>query len=190
MAAVKEVELICWCGEGWTYYRPKGMRGRNPATNPDHPECAKKRQNQNRAISRARQRAGEVPFHWHIPAPAKVEDLTLEETRDLLDALKRPWWVTGVQDLPVDGWSYDDTRPVPLSAEIRYASREEETQARKWLADTRTGALSGCDVGRTSERTLVVIGGVEPWNTAHTYRDVPHCCADELEPLEPFVSVF
>lgn len=185
--AVKEVELICWCGEPFTFYRPKGVRGRNPATNPDHPECTKKRQNQNRARSRARARDGEESFRWHIPVPTEAKDLTVEELAERADSLKRPWWLTGVQDLPAGGWGFDQSRPEPLSAEIQYLTPEEEREARRWLSEHRAGVLSGCDVGRTSERVLDVIGGVEPWNTVRTHRDVPTCYRNELAPMEPFV---
>lgn len=189
--AVKEVELICgWCKEPWTYLRPVGVRGRNPATNPDHLDCGKKRQNQNRARSRAKERSEEVPFRWHIPAPAEAGDLSVEELAERADSIRRPWWMTGVDALPMGGWGFDDSRPKPVSAGIRYVSQEEARKARTWLSETRAGVLSGCDVGQTADRVLVVLGGVEPWNVARTYRDVPRCSVDELEPLEPFVSVF
>jgi transposase len=148
-----------------------------------------KRQNKNRALSRERQRTGETYFHWHLTAPDKAQNLTVEEESVRRDVIVNPWWITeaytseGSQETCVP----DEWRPKSIPLDVRYSTPEDDQKARRWLSETRSGVMSGCDVGRTADRDLTVIGSTEPWNTVYTYRDVPHCAMESLTSMESFV---
>lgn len=182
------VTLICECGEEWTYRRPKGKRGRNPSTNPEHKRCGDKRQNKNRALSRERQRSGQEYFHWNLPAPDKAQNLTVEEEVMSMDVAANPWWITEshMSEGSKESCVPDEWRPRLVAMDVRYSNAEDDQRARTWLSETRTPALSGCDVGRTAERDHTVIGSAQPWWIV----GIPHPGSNRpLDNMEPFSLV-
>ncbi|MFD9905820.1 hypothetical protein [Streptomyces sp. NPDC059063] len=168
--AMKAVELICaWCKEEWTYHRPQGKPGRNPATNPEHPQCGLKRQNQNRAIRRQRG----VYESWNIPPADKAENLTVEEEAVRRDAMERPWWRSrSTVDLAAaserylwDEWRSDDR--AHIGSTVKYSTPEDRRTVELWFQDSRA-AKTGDYLGQTASpgRKLPVIGSALPWHEA------------------------
>jgi hypothetical protein len=191
----KVIELICsgpGCGEPFTYHRPKGKRGPNPKTNPEHPRCSVKRQNKNRALSRARKRDGVETFYWNprkSAAPVEIGDLTPEEREQLMDSLDRPWWKSGTaQDMPKEGWHWvDQEDPDLVAVDLKSLTKEERKLVKGWMAESRAHAMSGWDVGQTRDPklpSLPLLGSTTPWHLV----DIPHPGTNRrFEPLKPFV---
>ncbi|GGW19389.1 hypothetical protein GCM10018980_66330 [Streptomyces capoamus] len=190
----KRVQLVCaWCKEEWTFLRPKGRRGPNPATNPDHPQCGVKRQNQNRAISRQRERQGIVYEAWNLRPPARAENLTVQEESARRDAVERPWWRScSVTELNEgnhrhlwDEWRSDDKADVDST--VMYSNEEDRKTVERWFQDSRA-AKTGDYLGQTAGRgqKLAVIGSARPWREA-SRPGALLCTRGPVERMEPFV---
>lgn len=192
--AAKYVELICaWCGERWEFLRPKGKRGPNPATNPDHPQCKAKRQNQNRAIRRQQERRGIEYEAWNIRPADKAENLTVEEEVARRDAVDRPWWHSrravdlneGNHLYLWDAWRSDALTDV--ESVVQYSTDTDREIVDRWFLDSRA-AKTGGYLGQTASpgRRLPVIGSARPWEEAQ--RPGALLCTRGLdERLSPFV---
>ncbi|MYT33805.1 MULTISPECIES: hypothetical protein [unclassified Streptomyces] len=172
--ATKPVGLICaWCKEEWTFYRPKGKRGPNPVTNPDHAQCGGKRQNQNRAIRRQQKRQGIEYETWNIRPADKAENLTVEEETARRDVIERPWWrscrtadLNGGYHLYLwDEWRSDALAEV--DSIVRYSTEVDRKAVDRWFLESRA-AKSGDYLGQTAsaKRKLAVIGSARPWREA------------------------
>lgn len=192
MTTTKEVHLICGgpgCGEPWTYRRPKGKRGPNPKTNPDHERCDVKRQNRKRYLSRERQRTGEVTFYWNIrKAPdVKLDELTAEEKALRLNVMEDPWWTTGsVQNLPEKGWGWPEHVPEAEQPAWKCSDDDDVEKVRLWMHESDAKVATGCEVGRTAETDRAVIGSAAPW----WFVNIPHPGSNRpMSSMEPFVMV-
>ncbi|GHC62682.1 hypothetical protein GCM10010349_33240 [Streptomyces flavofungini] len=203
MAAVatKRVDLVCgWCGEPWTYDRPRGKRGRNPVTNPEHSMCGTKRQNQNRARGRERAAKGEQYEPWNIPPVDSEEGLTEEEVSIRDEALERPWWRTPhsssqraeVELSIAQGAHYWDDYRAPAEddhAYIEYSTHEDKREVARWISRERAPRTATSN-GRTSKKRLPVIGSPRPWAEAAKPRETAPCVRAPGPLLEPFVRTF
>lgn len=192
--ATKPVELICaWCKEEWTFYRPKGKRGRYPVTNPDHPQCDVKRQNQNRAIRRQQQRQGIEYETWNIRPVDAAENLTVEEEADRRDTVERPWWGNcretelseGYHQYLWDDWRSDDLAGVESTVE--YSTEADRKAVDRWFLESRA-AKTGDYLGQTAsrKRKLAVIGSARPWREAERSGALL-CTRGPVERMKPFV---
>lgn len=156
--AVKSVELTCaTCREPWTHIRPRGKGGRNPATNPSHPKCKQKRDNLNRAMSRARNK--------------EVQETANENEK--ADALDIAWrggdLLEEVQQFEEPPEPYDTRQETEkqVHAEIVYSTAEDRMAVALWFLDSRE-AKTGPETGRTIHaRPLRVIGSARPWWWQH-----------------------
>ncbi|MEU6962314.1 hypothetical protein [Streptomyces chrestomyceticus] len=192
--ATKPVDLICaWCGDEWTYDRPLGKRGPNPVTNPSHETCGVKRQNQNRAIKRQKERLGEKYQPWNIPPADKAENLTIEETAARADSMARPWW-RSVRSADLaegnvlhlwDEWRSDDL--VHVETTVRYSNGADRRAVERWFLESRA-ARTGDYLGQTvsAKRALAVIGSARSWREAEKPRAVL-CTRAPGAWMEPFV---
>ncbi|WP_158824613.1 hypothetical protein [Streptomyces sp. NRRL F-5527] len=192
MTTTKQVHLLCGgpgCGEPWTYHRPKGRRGPNPKTNPDHERCNVKRQNRKRYLSRERQRTGEVTFYWNIRKVSDVpfESMTEEEQLLYVDSINRPWWPIGtVQDLPEEGWEVREIVPEAAQPAWECSTNDDVEKVRLWMHESDAKVATGCEVGRTAERDHAVIGSAAPW----WFVDIPHPGSNRpLSSMDSFVMV-
>ncbi|MFF9589598.1 hypothetical protein ACF1FX_10265 [Streptomyces sp. NPDC014646] len=192
--AAKLVELICaWCKEEWTFHRPLGKRGPNPVTNPDHPQCGAKRQNQNRAVRRQQQRQGIEYESWNVRPADKAENLTVEEESARRDAIDRPWWRScRVTDLSEgyrlylwDEWRSDDLAEV--DSIVQYSTEADRKAVDRWFQESRA-AKTGGYLGQTApaNRKLAVIGSARPWREAEQPGDLL-CTRGLAERMLPFV---
>ncbi|MET8825093.1 hypothetical protein ABZX40_12435 [Streptomyces sp. NPDC004610] len=192
-AETKRVQLVCaWCKEEWTFLRPKSKRGPNPVTNPDHPQCGVKRQNQNRAIRRAQEREGISYEAWNLHPPAKVDNLTVEEESARRDAVERPWWHRSLEaglDDGVDGRLWDDWRSngvTHVDSTVAYSNDEDRKTVERWFQDS-LAVKTGDYLGQTATkgRKIAVIGSARPWREANQPRE--HLCTrGPAERMEPF----
>ncbi|MEU1826366.1 hypothetical protein ABZ502_28505 [Streptomyces abikoensis] len=168
---MKCVELICaGCGELWMFERPRGKGGRNPATNPMHPECKQKRDNQNRAVSRDRKRQGLPP----------------KKQPDRADALDIAWragsYVEEVLQFeapPGDFWHREAEERIHM--DVRFSTVDDRRAVARWFLDTRE-PKGGPEAGRTTKhRSLAVIGSARPWWDSEAI-----CTRGRIEPMKPF----
>ncbi|MEU3395029.1 hypothetical protein [Streptomyces albidoflavus] len=85
-------ELVCDCGESWVYVKPKGKKGQNPKTNPDHPQCKTNRDSRKRATRRAQARAEGVSEAersregWKLPKPSRITEDGRKELEEATDS--------------------------------------------------------------------------------------------------------
>lgn len=195
MAAVetKRVQLVCaWCKEEWTFLRPKGRRGANPVTNPNHPQCGVKRQNQNRAIRRQQERQGIAYEAWNIRPPAKADNLTVQEESVRQDVVERPWWRScpstdldeGNHRYLWDEWRSEDKTDV--DSIVMYSNEEDRKTVERWFQDSRAAKI-GDYLGQTArrDRKIAVIGSARPWREANLPGALL-CTRGTVERMEPF----
>ncbi|MFJ6103505.1 hypothetical protein ACIQHY_21155 [Streptomyces sp. NPDC092359] len=138
-------------------YERRSGPGRNPATNPAHPECKRKRGNQGRAMSRGRKRKGLPP----------------KRRPDRADALDIAWrsgrYLNEVERFLSPPKKYDTRQEAEKRAlaDIDYSTEDDERAVMLWFTDTRE-PKGGPETGRTSSRTLAVIGSARPWWESET----------------------
>lgn len=140
--------MICgWCRQPWLYKRPKGKGGRNPATNPSHFACKKKRGNENRAISRERERLG---------LKRKPHEDALQVAWRAGDHIENVGSFESATDV---NWREDERHAL---CDIQYSSAADKRTVNTWFLDTRE-PKGGAETGRTVRAKLPVIGSAAPW---------------------------
>ncbi|MES9510179.1 hypothetical protein ABWJ92_27800 [Streptomyces sp. NPDC000609] len=142
-------------------------------TNPDHPQCGEKRQNQNRAIRREQKRQGVEYETWNIRPADKAENLTVEEEAARRDAFDRPWWQRcraadfneGHHLYLWDEWRSDALAEV--DSIVKYSTEADRGTVERWFLESRA-AKTGDYLGQTAspKRKLAVIGSARPWREA------------------------
>ncbi|GAA2237997.1 hypothetical protein GCM10010430_18770 [Kitasatospora cystarginea] len=147
-----------------------GKRGPNPTTNPRHPECGRKRENQGRALSRERKRNGLAP----------------KKRPDKADALDIAWragaYVEDVLQLDAPPKPYDNKHETEkvVHKDVAYSTAEDYMAVDLWFADARE-PKTGPETGRTCSTRLAVIGSARPW-----WHSEPMCTRGGVKPMETF----
>lgn len=182
---MKRIELICACGEPWIHEKPKGQRGRNPRTNPNHPGCKKKRDAKKRAIRRAVARGEGVPEGhrpregWKPPKPSGVTQEAMNQVREDsrafhhwkvdrgCDALAATRCLLNTQGL-TGSPSHDDH--ISLTSKdwerLRYIPTSKRREVKRWLsmADMPSQEYTGVSGPKNEESwSRYVIGSMLPW---------------------------
>ncbi|EFL32600.1 predicted protein [Streptomyces viridochromogenes DSM 40736] len=161
-------------------------------TNPNHPQCGVKRQNQNRAIRRQQERQGIAYEAWNIRPPAKADNLTVQEESVRQDVVERPWWRScpstdldeGNHRYLWDEWRSEDKTDV--DSIVMYSNEEDRKTVERWFQDSRAAKI-GDYLGQTArrDRKIAVIGSARPWREANLPGALL-CTRGTVERMEPF----